>query len=87
MPYTDYANRLLNLHLPSLEHRMIYFDMVMCFKIINYSVDILFLRWCDPPHSCKLHVTCRYNFFTHRVFQIWNSLPDTVVIAPNVCVL
>ena len=51
MPYTDYANRLLNLHLPSLEHRMIYFDMIMYFKIINYSVDIIFLRWCDPQHT------------------------------------
>ena len=39
MPYTDKANCLLILHLPSLEYHRIYFEMVKCFKTIKTTVS------------------------------------------------
>ena len=37
MSYTD---RLANLGLHSLEHRRVYYDLVMCFKIVKNLVDL-----------------------------------------------
>ena len=36
----DYASRLANLNLSSLEYRCVYFDLTMCYKIVNKRLDI-----------------------------------------------
>ena len=33
LPHMDYASRLANLHLSSLEYRRVYFDLTMCYKL------------------------------------------------------
>ena len=36
----DYASRLAKLDLSSLEYRRVYFDLTMCYKIVNKPLDI-----------------------------------------------
>ena len=94
MSYTD---RLANLGLHSLEYRRVYFDPVMCFKIVKNLVDLdtsVFFRINLSPYSTnrnsiKLsplssphHNFCS-NVFSIRVIHIWNSLPDSVVTASS----
>ena len=90
----SYADRLLNLGLQSLKYRRIFSDLVLCYKIIYQLVDLK----CDDffnisstcGHTCKLqhkcisHRSCRYHFFSNRVINIWNSLPQHVIAACNV---
>ena len=40
LPRMDYASRLANLDLSSLEYRRVYFDLTMCYKIVNKLLDI-----------------------------------------------
>ena len=40
LPRMDYASRLANLNLSSLEYRRVYFDLTMCYKIVNKLLDI-----------------------------------------------
>ena len=39
MPTMSYPNCLTNLVLHSLEYRRVYFDLVICFKIVKNFVD------------------------------------------------
>ena len=36
----DYGTRLRNLNLQSLEYRRVFFDLVMCYKIVFHLVDV-----------------------------------------------
>ena len=90
MSYTD---RLAILGLHSLEYRRVYFDLVMCFKIVKNLADLdasAFFRINLSPYSTRgnsiklsplslPHHNFRSNFFSIRVIHIWNSLPDSVV--------
>ena len=40
LPTMSYTDRLANLGLHSLEYRRVYFDLVMCFKIVKNLVDL-----------------------------------------------
>ena len=95
MPAMSYSDRLTNLDLRSLEYRRLYFDLVMCFKIVKKLVDLdasAFFNinvspYCTRGNTIKLSPVSlprhnfRSNFFSVRVIPIWNSLPDTVVTA------
>ena len=99
LSYMDYGTRLRNLNLQSLEYRRVFFDLVMCYKIVFHLVDVdvsdffvinshvHFTR----GHHFKLksrslpHHNFRQNFFSERVIPIWNSLPNSVVSASSVC--
>ena len=53
MSYTD---RLANLGLHSLEYRRMYFDLVVCFKIVKNLVELdasAFLRINLSPYSTR----------------------------------
>ena len=94
---TSYEDRCKSVNLDTLFYRSVFKDMVLVFKIVNNLVDIPFdslftfshnvnLR----GHSLKLFVqrsnlNIRKNFFSNRVVDIWNSLPDHVVSSVNVC--
>ena len=81
MSYTD---RLANLGLHSLEYRRVYFDLVMCFKIVKNLVDLDTLAifrinlspYSTRGNSIKLsplsspHHNFRSNFFSIRVIHI-----------------
>ena len=97
LPTMSYTDRLANLGLHSLEYRRVYFDLVMCFKIVKNLVDLdtsAFFRINLSPYSTKgnsiklsplssPHHNFRSNFFSIRVIHIWNSLPDSVVTASS----
>ena len=40
LSYMDYGTRLRNLNLQSLEYRRVFFDLVMCYKIVFHLVDV-----------------------------------------------
>lgn len=93
----DYETRLKLLNLPSLEKRRLRGDLIETFKIItgreNVKLEDFFeLATTDRTlrgHRYKLFVkrcntTLRQNFFSQRVVNAWNSLPNEVVEATSV---
>jgi len=92
-----YEQRLQVLKLPSLEFRMIRGDMIETFKITqgyydSKTTNSLFKLYKDNVtrgHPFKLNKistnTSKYaNFFTNRVINYWNLLPESVVTAETV---
>ena len=96
--HLDYEERLKKLKLHSLYYRRVRGDLITVFKyltglITSENTDKMFpiadnhnLR----GHQYKLNKVrsihkVRYNFFTQRVVNMWNSLPSVVVNAPNIC--
>ena len=67
--------------------------MIEVYKYLNgkYDVDLSFLPPSDGStrgHSLKLQkqfskLKVRHDFFSLRVVDLWNSLPDSVVTAPS----
>ena len=95
-PHVADVVRLSELRLEPLEKRRHRNDLIMCFKILRGLVDLdsasLFqLRSdsCTRGNALKLrHAKFRLDtakyFFSNRVFQAWNALPNDVVLSPNV---
>ena len=80
--------------LPSLEERRLEFDLCEVYKYLNgynkTGSDELFTMAERQlgGHSMKLHrpyakTIPRYNFFSVRVVNKWNELPEDVVSAPT----
>jgi ribosomal protein S20 len=94
----SYEERLRRMDLPSLEYRRIRGDAIETFKYLHgkYSVDTATLLLRHEPkgmttrgHSLKLqkrecHSNIRQNFFSFRVVNMWNSLPEEIVMADSV---
>jgi hypothetical protein len=95
MRYKSYTDRLLCLKLPSLSLRRIYFDLVYLYKILNGHL----VSSCSIMRKRNVKVTrghqfalqkqparldCRKYFFSSRVVDHWNALPNTVVNAMTV---
>ena len=71
-------------------------DLIMCYKILYCLVDInsscFFKRSLnDPTHGNSLKLAKQRiisardkNFFTNRVINIWNALPDSIVTSSSV---
>ena len=91
-----YSDRLKYLHLPTLKFRRIRGDMIEVYKILNNKYDAHVVPdLCKNNNkrtrgnSLKLNVQrCKYNLrkfsFTIRIVNLWNSLPDSVVLADSV---
>ena len=87
----SYPQRLCLLKLPSLELRRLHFDLIMVYKIIHGLVELdpgrFFVRATSTTrgHSFKLMkvATTRFDahFFSNRVINFWNFLPEYVVSA------
>ena len=85
-----YQARLRRLHLPSLELRRLYADVVWCYKILFGIVDVQsdkFFEFNMRPsrwHQYKLYKDRSVSrvraafFISERVVKVWNSLPDSV---------
>ena len=94
--YLSYDERCLKLGLERLELRRLKQDLIYCYKIIHgltcLLVDDFFVLSnvnYTRGHSFKLmvpvsRINCRLNFFSVRVINVWNSLPDNVVSARTV---
>ena len=88
-----YSERLRALKLPSLEHRRKRGDMIDVFKYVHgmyrsQNPKFLLSETKTRTNSLKIlkahHKTkIRGNYFTERVVNTWNSLPEEVVTAPN----
>ena len=95
--HTSYLERLNVLALDSLEARRIYFDLIMVYKILYGLVDMnrndyfTFASSRTRGHSMKLcvnysRINCRKYFFSNRVINIWNSLPENIVTSVSLFV-
>lgn len=92
----SYAERLRKLSLPTLAYRRLRGDMIELFKMvhgINKTEACPKLEFSTfiktRGHSYKLFKrpcvsNIRKNFFTYRVVDSWNSLPNEVVTAPSI---
>lgn len=92
LPYRD---RLAQLSHYSIRGRLIRADLIMVFKSLKGlcpNLDHLMTRNHNRDtrgHSCKLYVPrcntdVRACFFSLRVINIWNTLPDSVVSVTSV---
>ena len=93
----NYIQRLIACGLEPLEARRIRFDMICVFKIIHGLVDAdsdQFFEYSNSitrGHSFKLRkpkcrTNIRLNFFSNRVIDIWNALPDNVLASKTLTV-
>ena len=94
--HLSYKDRLINLEIDSLQCRRLKSDLVMCYKMLNGLVDMnssCFLVRATYSSTrgnsfklAKLPVGSLRdkNFFTNRIVNIWNSLPDSIVTSSSV---
>ena len=99
MKKKSYHERLMLLRLPSLEFRRLRGDMIEVYKIVHEIYDPvttnkLFTK--IPEHSStrkantlnllkkRTNNTPFQKFFTNRIINTWNALPNDVVNAINV---
>ncbi|MFI5406894.1 MAG: RNA-directed DNA polymerase, partial [Nitrososphaerales archaeon] len=92
----SYQQRLEYLQLPTLKFRRLRGDMIETYKILNrkYDPDItpklqLSRNAITRGNSLKLDVErTRYDLrkysFSPRVVNLWNSLPDSIILSDNV---
>ena len=93
-----YEDRLIILHLTTLETRRLRADLLLTFKILNGLDGIhenkIFVRRtvngiCTRGHNLKLFKTCckldvkKFNFGS-RVINEWNNLPEYVVNSSSI---
>ena len=98
LTYTEKLKKKLKL--PTLKFRHIRGDMIECYKILNNIYDkgtkkFITLREeislrnrnrQNSKHIFQNHANRnrRKNFFTNRIVNTWNSLPEQIVTAPSV---
>jgi hypothetical protein len=94
--YLSYDERLQRLNLPSLVSKRSKIDLVETYKILNnaysFSLSEMFVIAETRQlrgHSRKLmkqkfKKLLRQNFFSFRVVNSWNNLPNEVVTAPSI---
>ena len=95
----SYKERLVKADLSTLELRRLYSDLILCYKIVHNIIPLdcekNFKR--APPtintrgnkfklKQIKAKSAARFNFFTARVVNAWNSLPNVAVCAENAVV-
>ena len=91
----DYQEKLEKLDLPTLTYRQFCGSIIETYKILHnlYNTNCtnsLFELKESNTHGHKFAVktklartSVRQNFFSLRIANFWNSLPDNVVEAPN----
>ena len=91
----SYQERLTKLKLPTLSHRRRRGDMIDVFKYLTGIYDtqnalfVLNESGKTRGHKMKLHkqyarLDVRKHFFSNRVVDLWNSLPEYVISANSV---
>ena len=91
-----YPERLRRLNLPTLKFRRLRGDMIETYKMMTnqYDEDVKLnlerSNRISRGHNLKLYkgpspnTDLRKNFFSVRIINIWNSLPQEVVSAPSI---
>ena len=95
----SYQDRLRALKLPTLRYRRLRGDMIETYKILNNIYDQEVSRELLQLNTCPLYNTrgndlklfnrharlnTRKYFFSNRITEAWNSLPNIVINAPYV---
>jgi len=90
----EYPDRLKALKLPSMQYRRDRGDMIETYKFTHgkYTSTYPFTNDEDKSrrgHSLKLkkgrfYTNVRKHFFSERVVNLWNTLPDQIVNAPTI---
>ena len=94
----DYHQRLESLKLPSLEYRRVRENMIELYKICQRIYDpatthtlVNFVPQTSTTRShpyklskVRVNTTQFQYFFTNRIINLWNSLPDEIVTAESV---
>jgi len=95
-PKLSYSERLIRLHLPTLEMRRLMADLTTFYKLLNGLIDIDSTNFFvvstniqTRGNSCKLKKNHILNIhdasmFHNRVINFWNKLPDSVVLAASI---
>ena len=92
----SYDARLEALNMITLERRRLQFDLVFCYKLfngliaglpVNYGLELSTRK--SRGNSFKLvinnpRIDARKYFFSSRICEPWNSLPDSVVLTKSV---
>ena len=92
----SYEERRVELGLITLEERRIHSDLVLVYKIIHNLVDIPFEKYFvfsssrTRGHPYKLsvpfsRVNCHKYHFFNRIVNMWNHVPEDIVIAEKLC--
>ena len=95
--FSNYTDRLNILQLETLEIRRLKFDLILAYKILNNYVDLdpnhFFTHsTCLELYSLRRHqhhlqkpnlakTAIRNNFYSYRIVNTWNQLPDKIVTA------
>jgi hypothetical protein len=92
----SYDARLRALGMVTLERRRLHFDLVLCYKLLNGLIGgspenygLIFSSRKSRGNSYKLvidnpRIDARKYFFSSRVCDPWNSLPDYIVLLDSV---
>jgi ribonuclease P/MRP protein subunit RPP40 len=91
----DYNERLKRMSLTTLEVRRLRGDLIQFFKITRGMDNVSWnkeLNWSSPRGSKRSQMrreivsSCqqRHNFFTNRISNSWNELPDDTVMSESV---
>ncbi len=89
-----YPDRILQLNLQSLELRRWIFDLVMVYKILYGLVEMDVTQFFTFQHSStrgnslklfknRSRYDCAKYFFSNRVVEVWNLLPDEIILQPS----
>ncbi|NQY00907.1 MAG: hypothetical protein HRT70_07220 [Flavobacteriaceae bacterium] len=93
----SYLDRLKCVEIDSLQTRRYMFDLIEVYKIVKHLSPLRCEQFFDIEtsqrtrgHPLKLrkkqcHLECRKNFFVNRVINIWNRLPENIVMTESVC--
>ena len=96
LEYMSYEDRLKILGMITLERRRLHSDLVFCFKLLNGLIGnapenygLVLSSRKSRGNSFKLanenpRIDARKYFFSSRVCEPWNSLPDSVVLIESV---
>ena len=90
----SYSERLKELEIPSMKYRLLRGDMIHTYKILNEEANNLkhLLKLNSSVitrgHEKRLlkpfiKTECRKHFFSNRVINNWNSLPNDVINATD----
>ena len=99
LKHLKYEDRLKKLEIYHLSARRLRGDLIETYKLLNNFTDVPFERFFRKSsylstrcaNSCKLEkpsftkgLQCRVNFFSYRVINAWNKLPEHVISSKSV---
>ena len=99
LKHLKYEDRLKKLEIYHLSARRLRGDLIETYKLLNNFTDVPFERFFRKSsylstrcaNSCKLEkpsftkgLQCRVNFFSYRVINAWNKLPEYVISSKSV---